>query len=729
MKNGKRNFALGAQKLIVAVTLVFCLIIFIGTIGLEETNIFTDVFSPAMRFLLLILLSGTICLLLTVFFHLVDSWNHRQLVIASLILFGIMALIFVFMLVNFECVPFTDALNVQDTALYFAESGVNTFSEDSPHTVYYGQYGNNNLMTICFAYFFRFLNALGIDSVYLPLSIVASVGILLATLFTYLIGIRIGGMRKSVKILVLCVLNPLYYLLVLWVYSTVLSIPLMMAVLYFGICAYQAKAERTRIIYCVLTVCISVIGYFIRPTVLIPFIALVCCAFVLFTKERKLLRRFWKSAVVCLLAGVLLFEGIEALNDSWFSSVSEKNFPITHWFMVASHGNAQNNNADTTFTRSFETKEEKTEATWQKTIENYESYSLPELAVFMAEKVMMNWSHGDGGDLYTRFSQETKQTSLTSWILGERSDFVRLYCYSYWLTTIFLLILTLVKMLKSKKLLPYSFLFALTFFGGLLFYLFWELKGTYSLPFLYVMLLLAEEGEEAVSERLSARNKKTRNRHTRFAVAAGLLCTFCLLVNSCYTMTHTDLQLHDYSVQSSPGLDSVEKISYESSLVLTQEFYVSKTFDTIVLAGKADKSETEEAVIYRFRLLNENGVEIYAEEISGSDISENGMITVRTGDVTPNGEEKYIVQIESEDNSENGIQFYQRDNYYLDMFKGTLTVNGETRQNDLWLQVYEEYTASWCPLSMGILLNGGWFLIICALSLALYRFRFSYPDH
>jgi len=68
-----------------------------------------------------------------------------------------MAVGMVVILANFRSVPITDALHVQNCAMYFAVSGEHTLSADSVFAGYFGKYANNYFITILFTWFFQVL--------------------------------------------------------------------------------------------------------------------------------------------------------------------------------------------------------------------------------------------------------------------------------------------------------------------------------------------------------------------------------------------------------------------------------------------------------------------------------------------------------------------------------------------------------------------------------------------
>ncbi len=711
------KFVLTVQKVILALTLVFFLLILCGTVFNGSNNLFSNLYSPAFTGILLILLSITICLLVLFFNHLIDGLDKKKLIIAALIGFAWMAAVFILVFCNFRSAPYTDSLYVQDTALYFAETGIHEITEDSGHYAYYMRFGNNNLLTILLSYFYRILLKFGISDVITPTGILCASGILAAALFAYLSCVRIGGQKRGVKFLFLCAMNPLFYFLPLWAYSVVLSIPFMMAVLYFGICAYQAKNLKTRLFFCALLFGTAAFGYYIRPTVLIPLIAIACCAVLLLIKGgRKFLRKFSFGILIGGLSFALVFAGADTLNQSYFSGVLADNFPVTHWLMMGSHGEGGHDEEDVEFTKSFETKKEKEKATIEKTVENYKSYTPWQLMIFMGKKIFLTWGQGDGGDLLSKIRQDTRQTSLNSWVLGERNDLLRLYCYAYWLAAFFLAFLSLIRMLSGRKIPMASFLAALTVFGGILFYLFWEAKANYSLPFVYIVLFLSLDGAAFAKEKTADLKERIPFRKIfRAFYGVALLGILGVFVFSFVTMTGTKITLADRSVIYSSPVVSTKAISYKKKLSLSQEFYASKPFDTLELAAKDDLDETKDYDSYRIWLENADGIVLYEGEIHAQDASDN-RFTLTLGEIVPDGKEKFVIKIQSEGKEKGKIKFLERRNYYVDLYEGSLVVNDKERRNDLWLKVYENCQAPFCPAGIALLIFGLWYAALLSLS-------------
>lgn len=709
-------------KIIVSVTFFMSIFIYIGAITNAHDHVFINVFSSAMRFTMPVMLAAIICLFIAILYRSFDTFSRRQLIVSAGIMFCIMTLIFVIILYNFCSIPYSDARNVQDMAMYFAKTGKHSVGIDAPHAVYFEKYSNNYFLTIVFVYLFKAFLKLGICDVYATLQIMTAIGIMTATVFMYLIGMKICGLCGGVKVLLLCVLNPVYYVLILWVYTNVISIPFMMAVIYFGICIYKEKRKNYLICYCILEAVSSVIGYFVRPTVVIPLIALVICAFLRGCAARNSMHRLLKCSVICVVTGAILFQMISKLNDSYFYTVSEGNYPITHWLMMGSHNDGRHNIADVKYTKSFDTKKEKTEATIKKTIENYRSHRWSGLISFLGDKLLFSWGLGDGDEIILKASQDKKQTKLYSWVIGDRKDLFRLYCYSFRIANVCLIMIALWELLKKKEIDAYQFLFVLSLFGGILFYCFWEVKGSYTAPFIYIMLLIGMSGGDLLAHKIAESCKQitATQEYSRAGLFVIVSCIACVCIVSYYKMTDTDILRQDRSLYCSMG-NSTGIVADNEVSEVSQEFYTSKPMNRIVFGIRTGKRTSDLNVGYQVILLEEDKREVYKGEIYAKDIRSDGTIVLEMEEIVPRRKKKYTLQFHKIYGMEGMLYFQQQSNAYMDTYEGTLTVNGKKRMNDMHLQVYKEYESKWCSKQVAFIINGGIFVAAFLMFLWLWN--------
>lgn len=694
-KTGEKcaDFAYRATLLL---TMVAVALILIGALGFTKEKVFADIFPVPMRLAFTLVLSAMIFLFIILLYRMLDRMNARQLRLISIVLFGIMLLVFAAILWGFKTVAGSDAMNLQDMAIYFAKTGDKPISKASPHFGYFGRYANNYFLTILLKYYFGFFMAIGIDDMYYPMIALSAAGIMLAAFFAWLTGIKLKGLCTGTKILVLCVMNPLYYVLVLWVYTNVLSIPFMMATVYFAVCAYQAKSGRGQCIAGALAAISVTLGYYIRPTTAIPVIAALICAFFWIVKSRANLSHVLRCAALFAVVVFLLAKTVTALNMSYFEPVSEKNFPIVHWLNMGSHGTGGHNQADDRFIGQFATKSEKSDAALKKMIEHYKAYSLPGLASFFYKKMATVWGYGNSGGMLTEIMQDRKMTSLYSWVVGDHMDFLRSYCFAFRIVTLVLMLVAMGNLLKRKEIHPYQFLFVLSFLGAVLFYCFWEAKNSYSLPFVYIMLFIEMYGAEIVAGgSFFAANQEPQG-HIRPVMISTLFFAVGIFLLTFRYMTAVPVAHQDWTIRCREGM-SQKKINMKSDhQEIVQEFYASKPFNTLELSGEADDVAVEEGVACQLTLLDPNETKIYETYISAADLAEHKYIILRTGVIVPKGRGKYTIKINIDRSGTGKLIFRRRSGSYLDSYDGMLTVNGKENKNDLFLCVMNEYEGPWC---------------------------------
>lgn len=714
-----KKFGRLVYQVVLALMLMLCLIIGIGTVQGAQERVFAQVLSPALRLLFPLLVAGLCCLFVVLLYRALDRFSHGQLIAASAVMFGVMTGIFLVVFFHFRVSPYTDALLVQDTALYFAKTGKVPLTLSSLHGEYFGKYANNYFLTVVLRCYFKLCLLLGISDMNAPLTLLSCAALMVSAVFLYLTGVLLGGLKKGAKILALCVLNPLYYLLMLWVYTNVLSIPFLTAGLYFGLRVYRAKSARSRGIFCVLTAVAAVAGYYIRPVSVIPVIALAVCAFLRGLRGREKMFCALRCAVLCAVVALVLFKAVGAVNELHFSGVTEENFPLTHWLMMASHGTGKHNKQDVSYTMQFDTVQERSKADLKKTIENYRQYTAAELAAFLHEKLLAVWSYGDGGDLLKKVSQDNRMTGLYSWLVGSQSDLFRTYGYGFRIATLFLMLAAIWDLLRRREIDPAQFVFLLSLFGGILFYCFWEVKSTYSLPFVYLMLPVASHGADVLAQRAPVRRERARVLG-RCAAAVSLLCALGICVLVYRDVARSNVVLRDWTLNSKKKSSMSDLVPDAKELELTQEVYISKPFNRVVISGDADAAAVEAGDSALLTIRDGSGQPVFERTIGAQELKENNYLTIETGEIVPDGREKYVIALEKSASCQGQMFFRCRSNRYLDMYDGTLTVNGETHRSDLFLQIYRERRGTWCPVRTARGLFGALALGILLLYLWMY---------
>lgn len=737
------------QKLITGLTLFCFLIIWGGTFFAASSSFFTEFLPLAGRIALLALAAGLLLAALLSIFKRLEGCSQKMLLICSGILFAVMAAIFLFLIVSFRIVPINDSHSIMDQALSMARSGEKPMGTDGVYSTYFSKYSNNYLLALIFRSIYLALDRMGITDMYTPLLLLNMLCLLAGALLTWLIARKVYGLKAAVKTLLLFTLNPVYYLSVFWVYTNTLSVPFMMAVIYLGICLYSAKHTLSRCVYGVLFGVSTALGYLIRPTSVIPVIAFAVC-FLCFLINRRASGTTRRAAspqdspsngalhmarntsfqilqwagifAASLLAAGIVYLGANRLCDSYFHSVSDGNYPVTHWLMMGSHGDGLYQLDDDRFTLSFGTAEEKKQATLEKTKENYKELGALGTISLMVRKIVIAWSD-QYYNLAMRMKQPMRYHPLYAWLVAENSDIFRLYCHSFWLTAVLLSINCCIRQLRRKRIPTVTFLLLLSLFGSILFYCFWEVKPAYSMPFLPLFFLLAQEGSNGLPDgwqKLPAPGNRPAVQWIRKICC--LLAVLCLAysISLFHSMTTEKIEHNNYSIHCD-GKSWLKTLSLEDGGTMVQEFHPNAAFNEITLLATATDSEDgQNNCRYHISLADGTGNLVYEKMVGADDIPRSQALVLQMNPQPAAKGSGYRLIISNAGGTKGSISFRTRKGICLDTYDGQFTINGTLQGTDLYLRVCNRFWAPYCSkLTAFCICFGGCAIAILILSGAL----------
>ncbi len=272
----------------------------------------------------LLLLGGIVLLVGTwqVLFAAIDRMSRRRRMVCAACLFAVMIAVYVGMISVLHIVPRNDSHSLLDQALYMARTDTNILHPDSVYVTYFSKYGNNYLLTLFFVWFFRGMDALGVTDLYRAVYILNAACLVVGCIFSCLIARRMRGGATAVKVLVLFVCNPVYYIMTFWVYSNTLSVPFAMILFYLGVCLYQIENPKQKLLLGCIGAVVTVLGYQIRPTAIFPVLAFLVGWF--FYVMPKLRHRPWniKKLAPRMAAFVLMAAIARRHTDHRIQSVS-----------------------------------------------------------------------------------------------------------------------------------------------------------------------------------------------------------------------------------------------------------------------------------------------------------------------------------------------------------------------------------------------------------------------
>lgn len=685
--NEKRKEKIMTKKmkgLLLKLTLGCLVVILCGTVGIAQQSYWVNTCPLAGR--LMLLFAGTVLLLsvVSLVFNRIKKCTDRQLRIICTILFALIAVIFAVFLCSFRIVPFNDSHSMLDQALYMSGEGNGQIDEESIYHNYFAKYSNNYFLTICFIQFFRVMGYLGVTDLYLPLYILNAVALYLGCVFTYLIAKKAFGRKAATMVLLLSAMNPVYYGKVFWVYSNTLSVPFFMGCLYLGVCIFQEQSFRKRMVYGSVLAVLTVCGYYIRPTSVFPVIALAGGFLLYIWKKRRDYGRWTICFAVWGLIATVAFVGVQKVCNLHFGNVEEGNYPVTHWLMMGSHDNGRYNVEDDRYTQSLATAEEKKEATLQCTLDNYQKLGVLGTVELMGVKLISVWSDGYFS-MDSRMAQNVQYNPLYSWLVGEDKDCFQLYCQCFWLMVLSLVFLSVLRQNREGARRTIPFMMTVTLFGGFAFYCLWEVKQDYAIPFLYLFLLLAQDGAWWLQYGVAKQHKKRQIHGLRrkICMATGIVFVFfAVFLVQTELRAYAVTQHSTYSIRCF-GQSWLQDIPLEKENEIVQTFYPEYDFNRITLAAR--EKDEKKADAYLFILQDYMGRELYQKELTNKDIDAENHINVKLPVFAADSENGYRLVLRKKKAGDMYIRV--RKGLCLDTYKGNMWVCGKPQPTDLYMSV------------------------------------------
>lgn len=685
-------------KIVILFTFVLTLVACTGSVVIinDEAKMLTDErffmgFSP-WTWAMVVVLALTLCAAFWLWLRFSKRLSPKGLSICTVVLFAVCAVLYTVVVCNFQSVPTTDSYIVQDQALVLAKSPGSVIDTSIP---YFQRYANNNLLILLLSGFFRIVSAFAASNFYLASIILNAVCLFLSEVLLYLAVKKLFGIRFACNYLFISVLSPVMYLTAPWVYSVSLCMPFVAALLYLGACLFKETRYPYLAAQAALFAAFTVLGYFIRPIVAIFAIAFFICFLIWFSKTHKKLMKSLLISICCVCIAVPAFFCVNGVISRYYQDDSG-NFPVTHWIMMGLHTNGSVNAEDQRFTAQFETKEEKTKANIEEIKKKLREYGVPGLALHLAKKHCLTWSEGSA-DYTARLKQNEAYTPLYDYVAGDRNDLLLLYCQALRLALYLLVLISLAKQFLSKRL-STLFLFTLSLFGGMLFYLVWEAKQSYCIPFLFLLTVLAVHGLHTADEHLAVQWKPKRAawKKAAFCVlsAAVLLTTLCFGITRYGDFTQKAGEYRDISILccNTSNLKQVKNVAKNND-VLTQDFFTNKAFNTVELRVKKLDGDAS----YRIALTDNNSNILLDSVVTGADVGKDGLLRFSIPDTPEKQDGYYQLEIKRAGGNTDSIGWTYCFSRESDLYRGVLSINSAENPYDLMLNVYSLHQSTYMP--------------------------------
>ncbi|PXV91493.1 hypothetical protein C8E03_10349 [Lachnotalea glycerini] len=640
----------------------------------------------------LFLLTGAIFLF--AFVHVagipIERYNQKQRNRCAAIV-GILIAVIQIMVIYFIRSPLrSDPGMVFDQALDMFQSGT-----ISPTAIegYFSIYPNNIPLCIYEHLILKLGGTLGLNYKYflLYLDFINVVFIDLAMFFAYRIIQMLFTGTKALKFLVLSAMNPLLYAYTILVYTSTLSMPFIMGLIYFFLLALREKKAVNKVIYTILATLIFYFGFQLRVTVIITLLAIGI--YMLLQRREKLN----KAGVLRLVKSVFIIAVTLALAGGCYHILEKKYvkfdysqtaFPVTHWLMMGAQGSGGFNTEDFNYTFSLPTKEERVQANLEEYKRRISDLGVDGTIHLILNKLKVTWSDGLDATIDSLSDNKTYY-AVNDYLTGSKKDIFVSYCHMYNLLLMILVLISAVRGLKRRFDQP-VFIISLNLLGGIIFHLIWETGAAYNICFTFLVLILANDGQEWFCMHMK---KNKAHRALMGTCALGLVSTTLFLFAGYHEMV--EVPFKQYPIAANQDFHENECPALLSGDEIVQTFVTNRAFNRIGIKVRNFTGE-ENTSLYKVQLLDEENQVIVTDEVVGSLAFDTDYYRIPLETIVPDKATTYKLKITTQKADENhNIVFMMYNTGNWNIYEdGKLSLNGEETRGSLTFQIYQSLEES-----------------------------------
>lgn len=584
----------------------------------------------------------------------------------------------------------SDPGSVFDQALdMFSTSSISPTAVEN----YFSIYPNNIPLCIMEHLILKFGSILGLkyEHYLFYLDVVNILFIDLAMYFAFKIIKMLKNDVVAVKFLILCAVNPLLYAYSILVYTSTLSMPFIIGSIYFFLCATKEDKVVKKVLYTAATVLSLYLGFKLRATVIVTAVSILI--FMLLQMKGKITKKAILNTgkmVLVILLSLLIVKGIYQTVENKYVKfdTSETGFPITHWLMMGAQGSGGFNIEDFNYTLSFSTREERIQANLAEYKRRILKLGIPGTFRLVLNKTKVTWSDGLDATIDSLSDNKTYY-SINDYLTGSKKDIYVSYCHMYHLMLMMLVSVSVVRGFKRKYDNPILIIY-LNLLGGIIFHLLWEAGAAYNICFTFLVIMLAVDGQELISNYCN--NIRTRARKIEIGVCGiAILSTVILLIVGYPNMVQ--MPFKQYPIAANQDFHENEPSALKNGEELIQTFVTSRAFNRIQVKVRNFKGDANTS-LYELQLLDANNNVIVTDEVVGSMAIDTDYYRIPIETIFPDKPTEYKIRISTKKADEdNNIVFmlYNTGNWNI-YEDGKLFVNGQEARGSLTFQICESVT-------------------------------------
>ena len=176
-----------------------------------------------------------------------------------------------------------------------------------------------------------------------------------------------------------------------------------------------------------------------------------------------------------------------------YISESKENYPITRWISIGLEGDGTVGSYGENYPKEVRTTKERMQYDKERMSKNLSQYNLITFPMHLAKKLYINWCDGSSA-LNVKLKSDRKLTVAYDFIVAQKADGWLVYCQAFRALIYLFVLMSLVKNWKNEV--DKTDICYVNIAGGILFYLIWEVKSDYSIPFILLFFMVASDGME-----------------------------------------------------------------------------------------------------------------------------------------------------------------------------------------------------------------------------------------
>lgn len=374
-------------------------------------------------------------------------------------------------------------------------------------------------------------------------------------------------------------------------------------------------------------------------------------------------------------------------------------------------GNGTNEAYGANYPKEIKTHNEMQEYDWKRIKKNSADYTMISFGKHIAEKVFINWCDGSSA-LNVKMKSDIKFSKLYDYIVCQKADGWLIYCQAF-RSVLYLLMLCALFRSWKKQVEELDMLW-LNCFGAILFYMIWEVKSDYSIPFLPLFCCLASEGMEwrknlssVIREHLPVKNVGIiKNAISVFIVITGIMGVLLMEKNKIhYTQEEYIIKEPVIAMNSLKRMQKIEDIGVQGKQLI-QYMDIQKDFNTVKIYCKKGTGkgtyhirfgDTEGNIVQEWDAISKKQIQNKQEKqtLQYEEGDKKGYLLLKLNHPQEKG--RYYLKIYSDDGRDS-IQWYYNDYAYFDYYTGDLLLGQEKQNGELAICVSYQNMQPYMPI-------------------------------